>query len=89
MDAAATAARVGQAHALEPDLDELAAALVAFDPMLAMEVTEHLNARADAWEATPPDGYPRVPATLARARKYRMLAWFMASRRLDGGADLG
>jgi hypothetical protein len=87
VDVVATAAGVEPPHRLEPGLDELAGQLIAFDPRIAVELHEHLIARADAWEQEQPDR-PAHASTLVRARRYRMLAWSIASRRPVGEASL-
>jgi hypothetical protein len=55
----------------QPHASLLAELLVEFDPLLAWEVREHLEARADEWD----EAARRIPSTRAvRAARYRALA---------------
>jgi hypothetical protein len=62
-----------------PEMAALARQLVAFDPLLADELADHLSARVDAITARP-GGRDEFPAR-DRARRYRTLAELIQSER--------
>jgi hypothetical protein len=71
-------AAVGAAHEESELPSLLAALLVEFDPFLADEVCEHLEARAEHWNRTAGPAPPAAKSDMAR--RYLALAHLIRSR---------